>query len=343
MMKYSTLGNSGLIVSQYVWGAANIGTPLPQFATTPHLDEKTVNQVVDIAIDSGVNFFDTADLYSNGEAEEILGRALASHRNDVVISTKVGMRTSESLVHSGLSKRHILSSIDGSLSRLGTDWLDVYIAHRVDPLTPLEETLEALDQTVRSGKVRYIGCSNWPAWMVAKAVEIQKKNGWAQFTTAQMYYSLIGRGIEEDIIPACLDAGIGLMVWSPLAGGYLSAKNIKDTSTQAEEGIISRDSFVPIDYKQANRVIEVMQTIASAHNTTPAAIAMAWLFDRPAVSSVLLGFSRLETLDQNLEAMIVNLSDQDRAALDEVSAIPQAYPNWFNTMLTDPVAMGALG
>lgn len=341
-MKYSRLGNSGLIVSKFVWGAANIGTPLPQFATTPHLDENTARKVVDIAIDSGINFFDTADLYSNGEAEEILGRALASHRNDVVISTKVGMRTSASLLQSGLSRRHILSSIDGSLRRLGTDWVDVYIAHRVDSLTPLEETLEALDYTVRSGKARYIGYSNWPAWMVAKAVEIQKRNGWAQFTTAQMYYSLIGRDIEHDSVPLCLDAGIGLMTWSPLAGGYLSGKQVKEVPADAEEGIISRDTFVPINHRQANRVIEAMRTIAAAHNTTPAAIALAWLFDRPAVSSVLLGFSKVETLSKNLKAMKVSLSEQDRATLNEVSAIPEAYPNWFNTMLADTMAHGAL-
>lgn len=341
-MKYSTLGNSGLIVSKYVWGAANIGTPLPQFATTPHLDEATVQRAIDISIDSGINFFDTADLYSNGEAEEILGRCLASHRNDVVLSTKVGMRTSPSLLHSGLSRRHIASSIDGSLRRLGTDWIDVYIAHRVDPLTPLEETLEALDQTVRSGKVRYLGYSNWPAWQAAKAVEIQKRNNWAQFSTAQMYYSLIGREIENDTVPLCLDAGIGLMVWSPLAGGYLSGNRMKDTSSEIEEGVISRDSFVPINYRYANRVIDAMRSIASAHSTTPAAIAMSWLFNRPAVSSVLLGFSKLEHLSLNIEAMKVDLTDEERATLDEASAIPEAYPNWFNTMLTDTLVHDAL-
>lgn len=342
-MKYSRLGDSGLIVSQLVWGAANIGTPLPQFATSPHLDEKTVQNAVDIAIDNGINFFDTADLYSGGEAEEILGRTLARHRDSVVISTKVGMRTSQSLVHSGLSRRHILSSVDCSLRRLNTDWIDIYIAHRVDKLTPLEETLEALDQTVRSGKVRYLGFSNWPAWLVAKSVEIQRRNGWAQFTTGQMYYSLIGREIENDTIPQCLDAGIGLMVWSPLAGGYLSGKNLKETATQGQEGIISRDSFVPINYAHANRVIAVLREIASEHNTTPATIAMAWLFTRPAVSSVLLGFSKLEHLSQNIEATRIALSPEDLAALDQVSAIPEAYPNWFNTMLADTVAQTALG
>ena len=339
-MKYSTLGNTGLIVSQFVWGAANIGTPLPQFAGTPHLDEPTVQKAVKIAIENGINFFDTADLYSNGEAEEILGRALSPHRNDVVISTKVGMRTSSSLLHSGLSKRHILTSIEGSLQRLGTDWIDLYIAHRVDPHTPLEETLEALDQTVRSGKVRYLGYSNWPAWMVAKAVEIQKKNGWAQFTTAQTYYSLVGREIEQDTIPLCLDAGIGLMVWSPLARGFLARKQPAVAANDVDR--FRRDNFMPIDRHQGGLIVDALHTIASAHGTTAANIAMAWLFDRPAVSSVLLGFSKLEQLSQNLAAMDVALTDQDRATLNEVSAIPEAYPNWFNTMLTDTLARDSL-
>src|SRR5271167_2562054 len=264
-MKYARLGNSGLIVSQYVWGAANIGTPLPQFAVAPHLDEATTVNAARIALEGGVNFFDTADLYSQGEAEEILGRALASRRKEVVISTKVGMRTSGSLLHTGLSRRHILASVDGSLRRLGTDWIDVYIAHRVDPHTPLEETLEALDQTVRAGKVRYLGYSNWPAWMAAKAVELQKKNGWARFVTAQMYYSLIGREIEYDTIPFCLDAGIGLMVWSPLARGYLTGKYTPDKAG-AGGGRASHASFVPLDERKADLVVAALRTIAGKYH-----------------------------------------------------------------------------
>lgn len=340
-MKYARLGNSGLIVSQFVWGAANVGKPLPQFAGAPHLDEPTVQRATAVALEHGVNFFDTADLYSNGEAEEILGRVLAPHRNEVVISTKVGMRTTPSLLHSGLSRRHILSSIDGSLRRLGTDWIDLYIAHRVDPHTPLEETLEALDQTVRSGKVRYLGYSNWPAWMVAKAVELQKQNGWARFTAAQVYYSLIGREIEYDTIPLCLDAGIGLMVWSPLARGFLTGKYTPEGPSGAGDRA-AHASFVPFDETKANVVVGALRKIAAKHGTSPAAVAMAWLFDRPAVSTVLLGITRLEQMSQNLEAVKVVLTAEDRATLNEVSAIPEPYPTWFNTMLTDTMARDAL-
>jgi aryl-alcohol dehydrogenase-like predicted oxidoreductase len=340
-MKYQRLGNSGLIVSQFAWGAANIGTPLPQFAVAPHLDEATTLKAAQIALDRGVNFFDTADLYSNGEAEEILGRALASRRREVVISTKVGMRTTASLLQSGLSRRHILDSVDGSLRRLGTDWIDVYIAHRVDPHTPLEETLEALDQTVRAGKVRYLGYSNWPAWMAAKAVEIQEKNGWARFVTAQMYYSLIGREIEYDTIPFCLDAGIGLMVWSPLAGGYLSGKYGPDDPTGGG-GRLARSSFVPIIADKAEPVLAALRAIAGKYHQSPAAIAMAWLFDRPAVSTVLLGISRVELMSPNLAAADITLAAEDRKLLGEVSRIPEPYPEWFNTMLTDTIARDAL-
>lgn len=338
-MKYARLGDSGLIVSQLVWGAANIGTPLPQFAVKNHLDEATTARVTEMALEAGVNFFDTADLYSNGEAEEILGRVLASRRHDVVISTKVGMRTGGALVRAGLSRQHILSSIDGSLRRLGTDYVDVYIAHKIDPLTPLEETLEALDQTVKSGKVRYLGYSNWPAWIAAKAVELQRKNGWAQFTTAQMYYSLVGREAEHEIIPQCLDAGIGLMVWSPLAGGYLSGKHV----AEPKEGDSPFLQFVPIDRTKAGAVIEVLRAIAANHDATPANVAMAWLFNRPGVSTVLIGISRIEQMAENLKAATVDLTAADRQALEEVSNIPEAYPGWFNTMLADTVATGALG
>jgi aryl-alcohol dehydrogenase-like predicted oxidoreductase len=327
-MKYSRLGNSGLIVSQ--------------FAAAPHLDEETVKKAAAIALDRGVNFFDTADLYSEGAAEEILGRVLAGRRHEVVISTKVGMRTAPGLLQSGLSRRHILNSIDGSLRRLGTDWVDVYIAHRVDPHTPLEETLEALDQTVRSGKVRYLGYSNWPAWMAAKAVELQRKNGWAQFVTAQMYYSLIGRELESDTIPLCLDAGIGLMVWSPLAGGYLSGKYTGEDPSGGG-GRLSRFGFVPINKDTADTVVARLRTLAADYKTSPAAIAMAWLCGRPGVSTVLLGISRLEQMSQNLDAADITLSAEDRQGLDAVSQIPEFYPNWFNTMLSDSVARNALG
>ncbi|MHC8380482.1 aldo/keto reductase [Pseudomonas sp. LB3P14] len=340
-MGYSRLGDSGLVVSRYCWGAANLGTPLPWAAVSPHFDESTAREAAAIAIDHGVNFFDTADIYSEGEAEQILGRVLKPHRQDIVLSTKVGMRTGQALTRSGLSRRHILSSIDGSLKRLGTDWVDVYIAHRVDPHTPLEETLEALDQTVRSGKVRYLGYSNWPDWMVAKAVEIQRQNGWARFVTGQTYYSLVGRDVEYGTIPLYQDAGIGMMVWSPLAGGFLSGKYTRE-NPGGNEGRLSKMSFTPIDLDKGYAIVEVLRDIAERHRVSPANIAMAWLAGRPGVSTVLLGISRLDMMAENLKAATVVLSAQELQTLDEVSKIPAPYPDWFNAALADVPMRDAL-
>jgi len=337
-MHYARLGDSGLIVSKYCWGAANLGKPLPMFASAVHLDESQTREAVAIALDHGVNFFDTADLYSNGEAEEILGRSLAARRQDIVLSSKVGLRTGEPIVHAGLSRRHILRSIDGTLKRLGTDWLDVYIVHKPDPLTPLEETLEALDRTVKDGKVRYLGYSNWPDWMVSKAVEIQKRNGWARFVTGQLYYSLIGRELEEATIPACQDAGVGLMVWSPLAGGYLSGKYTLES--RKDKGKLDEFSFVPIDRAWADKVVHVLDDIAAKHGTTPATVALAWVAGRPAVSTVLLGITRVGQLADNLAAATLELTADDLEALDAVSKPGETYPHWYNRMLADQVTIG---
>lgn len=216
-MHYKQLGNTGLLVSSYALGAPNLGTPLPMMAVTPHFNEAEGTKLINVALDHGINFIDTADLYCKGEAEEILGRAVGKRRKDVVISTKVGLRNDEAVTASGLSRRHIFMSVENSLRRLGTDWIDVYIVHKPDPFTPLEETLQALDDVVRSGKVRYIGYSNWPAWMAAKAVGLQRQHNWAQFRVAQLHYSLTGRELESQDIPFIEDAGIGLMAWSPLA------------------------------------------------------------------------------------------------------------------------------
>lgn len=337
-MKYNRLGNTGLIVSKYCWGAANLGTPLPMFAASPHFDEAQAREATAIALDHGVNFFDTADLYSNGGAEEILGRCLKGHRDDVVISSKVGIRTGEAILRAGLSKRHLLHSIDGTLRRLGTDWLDVYIVHKPDPLTPLEETLETLDRIVRDGKARYLGYSNWPDWMVAKAVEIQKANGWARFSTGQLYYSLIGRELEEATIPMCRDLGIGIMAWSPLAGGYLTGKYTLEN--RKGDGKLNQFSFVPIDRNYADQVVVRLDEIAQKHGTTPANVAFAWVAEQQAVSTVLLGVTRVTQLAENLAAAQLQLDQEDLASLTSASAFAPSYPHWYNQMMIDPATVG---
>ncbi len=340
-MKYNKLGRSGLLVSEYCFGAANLGTPLPQFAIAPHLDEAQTAEAVAIALDNGVNFFDTADLYSQGDAERILGSALSAHRTDVVISTKVGLRVGQPVTASGLSRRHILASVDGSLHRLGTDWIDIYMAHCPDPHTPLEETLEALDDIVRAGKVRYLGYSNWPTWLAAKAVGLQLSNGWAPFVTAQLYYSLLSRELESDTIPFLIDAGIGLMAWSPLAGGYLTGKYSRP-GTDEEGGRLSRFNFLPLDTDKGDRVVEVLHAVAQRHATTPACAALAWLTRQQGLASVMLGVSSAPMLSTNLAAASIVLTDEDLAELGFVSECPVPYPDWYNNLMADPVVASAL-
>jgi aryl-alcohol dehydrogenase-like predicted oxidoreductase len=221
-MQYARLGETGLIVSRLALGSMTFGSGAGIFASVAKVDQKAANDLVARAIDGGINFFNSADVYAGGESERILGKAIGVKRQGVVIATKVGNRMGEAVIEAGLSRRHILDAADASLSRLGTDYIDVYLVHKVDPLTPIEETIEALEDLVRAGKVRYVGFSNWSAWQAAKAVGIQRARGWTPFRAAEMYYSLVGRDLEHDVVPFCADAGIGVMVWSPLAGGFFS-------------------------------------------------------------------------------------------------------------------------
>ena len=238
-MDYVMLGNSGLVVSRLAFGAMTFTNGGKMMASINKVDQKLADSMIGRARDAGINLFDTADIYDRGESELVLGKALKSCRNDVVIATKVGLRTGSSLTQAGLSRRHILMSVDESLRRLGTDWIDVYIAQKIYPFTPLEETLAAFDAIVRNGKVRYLAFSNWPAWLAAAALEKQKANGWARFSHGQMHYSLLGRDIERDMVPMMANYGIGLTVWSPLAFGFLSGKftreNIKSAGTRFSE------------------------------------------------------------------------------------------------------------
>src|SRR6202521_3390573 len=227
-MQYVTLGSTGLVVSRLGFGAMTFTAGNKDVSAIYKVGAKLADELVGRALDAGVTLFDTADGYAGGESEALLGKALASRRHDGIITTKVGFRTGPALTQSGLSRRHILWSVDQSLRRLGTDWIDLYIAHREDPITLLEETLGALDAVVRSGKVRYLGFSNWAAWKVAAAVELQRANGLAPFTHGQMHYSLLGRDAERDVVPVLRRYGLGLTVWSPLAGGFLSGKYTRE-------------------------------------------------------------------------------------------------------------------
>jgi aryl-alcohol dehydrogenase-like predicted oxidoreductase len=259
----------------------------------------------------------------------------------VVIATKVGFRTGAPLTQAGLSRRHITWSVEQSLRRLGTDWIDVYLAHREDPYTPLEETLAAFDAVVRSGKVRYLGFSNWSAWKVAAALEIQKANGLAPFTHGQMHYSLLGRDVERDVVPMLQRYGLGMTVWSPLASGFLSGKYTRETLSEPGNRYAGFD-ILPFDKEHGFGVVDRLRAIAGRHDASVAQTALAWVLARPSVTSVLIGASKLAQLDDNLGAADVHLTSDDIAELDAATPLPAVYPNWYIDSLTDQPVSQAL-
>lgn len=341
-MQYTKLGNTGLIVSRLAFGAMSFTSGNRDIASVYKVGPELANELVGVALEAGINFFDTADAYAGGESEIMLGAALKSKRSDVVIATKVGFRTGEPLTQSGLSRRHILWSVDQSLKRLGTDWIDVYIVHREDPYTPLEETLEALDTVVRSGKVRYLGFSNWSAWKAAASIEMQKANGWAPFTHGQMNYSLLSRDVERDIIPMMKYYRLGLNVWSPLAAGFLSGKYTRETKANADDRLSSYD-VLPTDKEAGFKLIEQIKVIAERHNSNVPQVAIAWLLSKPIVNSVLIGTSKRSQLENNIKAIDLQLTQEEIAELDKATQLNPVYPNWFIDNAFDQPVAQALG
>jgi aryl-alcohol dehydrogenase-like predicted oxidoreductase len=342
LLRYSQLGSSGLVVSKLAFGTMTLGNvwtgPTGPLAA---IDELEAAKIVATARNNGVNFFDVADAYHEGQSEIILGRALAGQRKDVVIATKVGMRTGGSVTQAGLSARHIHASLDASLKRLGTDWIDIYICHLTDPITPLVETLAALDQTVRSGKVRYLGFSNWPAWLAAKAVVMQESRGWARFVTGQMYYSLVCRDIEHEYLPMAQDAGIGTMVWSPLAGGFLSGKYNKENPSGAGGRLDQMEYELDLDRERGYRIVDVLRTIGAARGVPTAAVALAWLLDQPTVATAIIGITREAQLMDNLRASDLILSREEHSAIEAVASVTSPYPNSFLKRESDSVLLTA--
>jgi aryl-alcohol dehydrogenase-like predicted oxidoreductase len=325
-MQYAILGNTGLLVSRLGFGGATFTQGNKTISTLYKVGPELADELVGRAIDAGVNFFDTADVYADGESETLLGAALKPHRDKVVLTTKVGNRgtTDRELLAGNLSRRHILWSIDQSLKRLGTDWIDLYVAHREDSYTPLEETLEAFDAVVRSGKVRYIGFSNWTAWKAAAAMEIQKANGLAPFTHGQMYYSLLGRDVERDVVPMMQRYGLGMTVWGPLAFGFLSGAYSREDLSKPDNRFSSFD-MLQFDKDRAFALLEVLRPIAEARGASVAQVSLAWLLQKPGVTSILLGATKLHQLDDNLGTANVVLTDEDMAKLDAATAIDPIY------------------
>jgi aryl-alcohol dehydrogenase-like predicted oxidoreductase len=325
-MRYRPLGRTGLLVSEICLGAMTFGGK-GFWTVVGTVSASVVDRLVGRSLDAGVNFFDTADVYSKGESERLLGKALGARRQEVVLATKVRGRAGLGQNDEGLSRRHILASIEGSLARLGTDHVDLYQIHGYDPLVPFDETLRALEDVVRAGKARYIGCSNLAAWHLMKALGISERHAWARFESLQAYYSIAGRDLEREVVPLLESERVGLMVWSPLAGGLLSGKFSRNGAGPAGTRRASFD-FPPVDKDRAFRVVDAMREVARAKRTTVPRVALSWLLHRPVVTSVIIGAKNEDQLADNLGATEVKLDAEEMKRLDAVSALPAEYPGW---------------
>ena len=329
-MEYKTLGNTGLLVSTLCLGTMTFGLGKGFWKAIATVDQAGVDALMKASIDAGINFFDTADVYCEGESETTLGRSLKNlniARKDIVLATKAFSRVGAGRNDVGASRGHIMDAIEASLRRLQTDHIDLYQIHASDMITPVEETLRTLDNLVNQGKVRYVGCSNWQAWRIARSLGISESRNLARMDTLQAYYSIAGRDLERELVPLLEAEKIGLLVWSPLAGGLLSGKFSREN--QKPEGSRRSDFDFPlVDKERAWRILDVMNPIAKAHGCSAARIALAWLLTKPVVTTVIIGATRLDQLQDNLAAVDVKLTTAEVKQLDEVSALPPEYPGW---------------
>jgi aryl-alcohol dehydrogenase-like predicted oxidoreductase len=337
-MNYRLLGRTGLKVSELCLGTMTFGE---NFFGIAVVDQPSANAMVARALEAGINFFDTADVYSYGQSEDALGTALKEStvgRDKVIIATKVRSAMSEAATagtgdvnNVGLSRKHIFSSVEDSLRRLQTDYLDLYQVHGWDKLTPIEETLCALDDLVRQGKVRYLGCSNWSARHLMKALCISRAHDWASFVSLQAYYSLVGRDLEHELLPLCREEDIGVLPWSPLSGGFLSGKYTRENPSP-EGARRSGFQFPPIDEARAFDAVEALARIAKEKGTTVAQIALAWLLAQPGVTSIIIGANKMPQLEDNLKAANLQLSAEEIAVLNATTAPALQYPQWMIEM-----------
>ena len=328
-MKYNELGKTGVLVSELCLGTMTFGGK-GMWQAIGQLPQDEVNAIVKTSLDSGINFIDTANAYSEGLSESLLGESLKklgiSHQN-VVIATKVRLRMGQGANQVGLSRLHIMDSVNDSLQRLQLSHIDLLYIHGVDPITPIEETMRGLEDVVRSGKVRYIGISNHPAWMVVKANSYADKMGWTKFVASQNFYSVAGRDIEREIIPMALSENMGIMPWSPLAGGFLSGKYSRKLKIAGNN---RRDSFdfPPLNKEKAYDIIEVMEQIAGNHNVSVATVALNWVIIQPGITSTIIGAKTLEQLNDNIKAVNLELTPDEVKQLNEISALSSEYPGW---------------
>ncbi|MEG8989728.1 aldo/keto reductase [Ignavibacteria bacterium 4148-Me] len=327
-MKYNKLGNSGLFVSEICFGVMSF-TGDKGWTHIAHTNQKEANYQVALAIDYGVNFFDTADIYSNGISEKMLGKALGKKRNDVIIATKFGFRMKEGPNGDGLSRKRIIEACNDSLKRLNTDYIDLYQIHSYDFVTPLEETLSTLNELIKQGKVRYIGLSNFYAWQIMKAQAICERNSWEKFISNQAFYTILSRELEYEQIDVCMDQGIGIIVWGPLHGGYLSGKyrNIKKWPKGTR--LNSPDDLRPLDINKTIKVFAEMEKISKSRNVTFSQIAINYLLRKKGITSVVIGVRNRKQLIDNLKASTWKLNDEEMEMLDFVSQPSKLYPQWY--------------
>ena len=327
-MEYRQLGHSGLRVSTISLGTMTFGGA-GGFAKVGNTDIDEARQILDRCVDAGVNLVDTADIYSDGASEEIVGEIVKGRREDLLLATKCRFPNEPGANGAGSSRHHIVRSLEASLRRLGTDYVDLYQLHGWDGQTPLEETLSTLDSLVHDGKIRYIGCSNYSAWHLTKAMAVAGTRGLERFASHQIYWSLLGRDAEVELVPAALDQGLGIIIWSPLAGGLLTGKYRRDSKPSSGARHLNDWNEPPIyDEHKAHDIIDVLVDVATARNVPPAQVALAWLLARPGATSVIVGARYQEQISQTLPAADLNLEPGEIKQLNAVSSSPLPYPLW---------------
>jgi aryl-alcohol dehydrogenase-like predicted oxidoreductase len=338
-MEYRQLGRSGLKVPELCFGCGTFGGTNEFFKAWGSTDIAEAAKLIDICMEAGLNFFDTADIYSDGASESVLGGAIKHlKREDVMISTKATFRSGQGPNDVGSSRYHLTQSLNGSLKRLGTDYIDVYHLHGFDAATPVEETLNTLDTMVRDGKVRYIACSNFSGWHLMKSLSVSERYGWSRYVGHQVYYSLVGRDYEWELMPLALDQGVGALVWSPLGWGRLTGRITRATGIPKESRLNSKlvadaGPQVPEDYLY--KVVDALEAMAEETGKSVPQIALNWVLRRPTISTVIIGVRTEQQLRQNLDAVGWSLTPEQIATLDAASALPLAYPYWHQAQFAD--------
>lgn len=329
-MDYNLLGDTGVFVSELSFGTMSFGGE-GMWKSVGEQQQDEADELIKMAVDAGINFIDTANVYSFGQSEQILGNSIDNlnlNTNELVISTKVRGAMGDGPNEQGLSRYHIFNSVEDSLERLNIDQIDLLYVHGVDKVMPIEEVMKSLNDIVDSGYVRYLGVSNWPAWMVAKANEIARHRGWHRFKAMQYYYSLSGRDAEEALIPFAESENLAFVPWSPLAGGFLTGKYTPENETSGENARRDEFDFPPIDKEKSYKIVDVLDDIAGTHDVTIAETALAWVRHQKGVCSTLIGAKGKKQLQSNLNSVNIKLTDKDLERLEEVSALPPRYPFW---------------